>query len=57
VKVLVWRRDQGQCVQCGTNRNLEFDHIIPLSMGGASTARNLQLLCEACNRLKGGNLV
>ena len=57
IKVLVWQRDRGQCVRCGSNRNLEFDHIIPVSMGGANTARNLQLLCEACNRAKGGSLI
>jgi len=57
VKVLVWQRDGGKCVRCGSNQNLEFDHIIPVVMGGANTARNLQLLCESCNRAKGGSLV
>jgi hypothetical protein len=57
VKILVWRRDQGRCVRCGSNKNLEFDHIIPVTMGGSNTARNIQLLCEGCNRAKGGSLV
>lgn len=57
VKTFVWQRDAGKCVRCGSNQNLEFDHIIPVSMGGANTARNLQLLCEGCNRAKGGSLV
>lgn len=52
----VWRRDQGRCVRCGSNERLEFDHIIPFSMGGNNTARNIQLLCEKCNRAKGGQL-
>ena len=52
VKFEVWRRDQGQCVICGSKENLEFDHIIPFSKGGSSTARNLQLLCQNCNRHK-----
>ena len=52
VKHEVWRRDKGKCVQCGSNENLEFDHIIPFSKGGADTARNLQLLCQNCNRQK-----
>jgi 5-methylcytosine-specific restriction endonuclease McrA len=57
VKMFVWQRDGGKCVRCGSNRNLEFDHIIPVVMGGANTARNLQLLCEGCNRAKSGSLV
>lgn len=48
----VWRRDSGKCAQCGSNKNLEFDHIIPFSKGGANTYRNLQLLCQKCNRSK-----
>lgn len=48
----VWRRDRGQCVECGSKENLEFDHVIPVSRGGANTVRNIQLLCEACNRRK-----
>ena len=54
VKLAVWQRDEGKCVECGSNEYLEYDHIIPLSMGGANTQRNLQLLCEGCNRRKGG---
>jgi len=52
VRNSVWRRDQGKCMICGGQNNLEFDHIIPFSKGGSNTARNLQLLCEACNRRK-----
>lgn len=52
----VWRRDQGKCVECGSKENLEFDHIIPVSKGGSNTARNIQLLCEKCNRQKSNNI-
>jgi hypothetical protein len=56
VRTDVWRRDGGRCVKCGSQRNLEFDHIIPVALGGGNTARNIQLLCEACNRAKGAAL-
>ncbi len=52
----VWRRDKGRCVECGSKEKLEFDHIIPVSKGGANTARNIQLLCESCNRKKSNKI-
>ena len=56
VKDKVWNRDGGKCVECGSNENLEFDHIIPHSKGGANTYRNIQLLCEPCNRIKSAKI-
>lgn len=48
----VWRRDRGRCVECSSKDNIEFDHIIPWSKGGGNTTRNIQLLCQKCNRIK-----
>jgi stress response protein SCP2 len=56
VKAEVWQRDGGKCVECGDSHYLEFDHIIPLSRGGATSATNLQILCRACNRAKGARI-
>jgi 5-methylcytosine-specific restriction endonuclease McrA len=56
VKRSVFRRDGGRCVTCGSNELLQFDHVIPVSLGGASTVENLQLLCAPCNREKGDAL-
>lgn len=56
VKDQVWNRDGGKCVECGSNEKLEFDHIIPFSKGGANTYRNIQLLCERCNREKSAKI-
>ena len=49
VKIAVWQRDQGKCVQCSATSYLEFDHIIPHAKGGANTIANVQLLCRKCN--------
>ena len=49
----VWERDGGRCVRCGSQQELQYDHIIPLSRGGADGAGNLQLLCATCARAKG----
>ncbi len=55
IRRAVWERDRGCCVRCGEwgrNADLEFDHVIPHSKGGANTATNLQLLCRNCNNEK-----
>lgn len=56
VRDAVWRRDQGRCAVCGGQNLLEFDHIIPFSKGGSNTYRNIQLLCESCNRSKSARI-
>lgn len=53
VKLKVWDRDGGRCVECGADDNLHFDHIIPYSKGGSSlVADNIQLLCARHNLAK-----
>jgi len=56
VKDLVWNRAGGRCEYCASNEFLEFDHIVPVSRGGSNTYRNIQLLCQTCNRRKGSRL-
>jgi len=67
LKDRIWRRDNGMCQAnwiidpkldknsqeiCGTNKKLEYDHIIPYSKNGPTSYSNLQLLCKYHNRKK-----
>jgi 5-methylcytosine-specific restriction endonuclease McrA len=56
-RLFVWQRDGGRCCNCGSRSDLHFDHVIPRSWGGSSTAENVQLLCRRCNLRKGAGLV
>jgi hypothetical protein len=56
VRLEVWKRDEGMCVMCSSQEWIEYDHIIPFSKGGSNTARNIQLLCESCNRTKSAEI-
>lgn len=44
------------CVDCGTDRNLEGDHELPVSRGGLSTWANLAIRCRKHNRAKGNRV-
>jgi site-specific DNA-methyltransferase (adenine-specific) len=52
----LYGQQSGYCTGCGEHfkpRHFEVDHIIARSKGGTDHAENLQLLCGACNRVKG----
>jgi hypothetical protein len=56
LRIAVWERDRGACVACGARFELQYDHVIPLALGGATTLENLQILCAPCNQRKGAGL-
>ena len=56
LRYAVWQRDGGRCTRCGSGFDLQYDHVIPVALGGATSAENLQLLCGDCNRAKGASL-
>ena len=52
----LYGQQEGVCAGCRVFfpfRNLTVDHVIPQSQGGTHHRENLQLLCGACNSLKG----
>jgi hypothetical protein len=58
VKIAVAVRDQGCCQHCGTSAGrMEYDHVIPYSMGGDNSVENIQLLCRRCNAAKSNRYV
>jgi 5-methylcytosine-specific restriction endonuclease McrA len=56
LRLAVHKRNGGCCVECQSTFDLQYDHIIPVAMGGATTFENLQLLCASCNKRKGATL-
>lgn len=52
----VFERDGGRCVECDGAFDLQYDHILPVAHGGATTLQNLQILCADCNRRKSDSI-
>ena len=52
----IMERDKYRCKLCGDHKDLEIDHIIPVSKGGSNEASNLQTLCKLCNIRKSDSM-
>ena len=55
-KHTLFGRQEGLCGECGVAfpfRNFTIDHVVPRAKGGTDHLDNLQLLCGACNSVKG----
>ena len=55
-KLVLYDQQNGRCNGCRIflpPRNLEIDHIVPRAKDGSDEIENLQLLCGACNSMKG----
>ncbi|MBI2193384.1 MAG: HNH endonuclease [Planctomycetes bacterium] len=53
----IYARDEGHCQYCGKKfptSELTLDHVVPRSLGGATTWENIVCACVRCNVKKGG---
>lgn len=49
----IYKRDNHECVYCGSKKQLTLDHVIPKSRGGRNEWTNLVTCCFKCNLKKG----
>ena len=50
----LWRKSvkeqwDNECAYCGSTDDLTIDHIIPRSLGGSDTTKNVLCCCKQCN--------
>lgn len=38
------------CCNCGTDKNIEYHHIVPLALGGRDIESNMVPLCHQCHK-------
>ena len=50
VRLVVWRRDLGRCVDCGSAENLRFEYVA--IAGGVPSAHDVRLCCRTCSVLR-----
>ena len=56
IRELLYKSYGKKCRYCNSIllvNNMACDHILPLSLGGDSTPKNLQMICMRCNTRKG----
>lgn len=54
IKTKLFALQKGKCPVCRSklSAKTDLDHILPLCLGGANEDKNVQLLCQSCNRSK-----
>src|SRR5262245_52349581 len=57
VRSIVMERDRYSCIYCGSDKQLEADHVVPLNRGGSNAFANLATACRPCNLSKGSKTV
>ena len=49
VKDIVWARDNGRCIFCGSPFAMPNAHVIPRSKGGLGVEKNIVTACMECH--------
>lgn len=57
VKDAVIERDKAVCVVCGSSKQIEFHHRVPVAEGGDHGIDNIELRCFNCHRGNAGHAV
>lgn len=57
VDVVIRKRFGNKCLNCGAEKDLTIDHVVPLASGGINGLTNMQLLCRICNSRKALNQI
>jgi len=53
IKLRIYHRAKGRCAKCELHwLNGQYDHVIPLVIGGENRESNLQFLCVPCHQAK-----
>mgnify|MGYP005995427875 CR=1 FL=1 len=45
------------CLEQFDFKDMEMDHLIPVSKGGKHEASNIKMACGKCNKVKGAKLL
>lgn len=53
IREQILKKYQHRCNVCGSQSDLQIDHIKPVAKGGKDIAKNLQILRKTCNLKKG----
>ena len=52
IPIYVLKQVKGeQCCNCGDTADLQFHHVVPISLGGQDVITNIVPLCGKCHRL------
>ena len=56
VQRVVWRRDRGRCVECGSKEDVRFDYVNPGRRITAVTPDEVLIRCRTCSALRAHGL-